>query len=259
MSLKKITNLNNLKESLKNFKFINKFGRRKKKYAFFAGLVAFAALNTGFTAEPTSELPAEPTTKVEETASINPSDEMKKLIDEESKNLPSGITVSANGSIALADNDSEKQLLTEVVNNTLANVEDVENMKGVAEGEAVEEPEFVDEIAEKNNVSGYSDTNSYDYDSQYASVMAMEATAYLPTDGNGAGITAMGIPATYGVAAVDPSVIPLGSRLYVPGYGEAIAADTGGAIYGYKIDLCMESYSEAMNFGRRTVTVYVLR
>ena len=100
---------------------------------------------------------------------------------------------------------------------------------------------------------------SYGSEGDYVAVMTMEATAYLPTDGDGYGITATGIPATYGVAAVDPAVIPLGSRLYIPGYGEAIAADTGGAIYGNRIDLCMETYSECMNFGRRNVTVYVLR
>ena len=87
----------------------------------------------------------------------------------------------------------------------------------------------------------------------------MEATAYLPTDGSAEGLTAMGIPATYGIVAVDPDVIPLGSRVYIPGYGEALAADTGGAIYGYRIDLCMESYDEAMDFGRRNVTVFVLK
>lgn len=86
----------------------------------------------------------------------------------------------------------------------------------------------------------------------------MEATAYLPTDGGGAGITATGIRAERGVAAVDPDVIPLGTRLYIPGYGMAIAADTGGAIIGEKIDLCMEGYSEAIHFGRRTVKVYIL-
>lgn len=93
----------------------------------------------------------------------------------------------------------------------------------------------------------------------YVDAFTMEASAYLPSDGNGDGITALGIPATYGVAAVDPRVIPLGTRLYIEGYGEAIAADTGGAIRGGKIDLCMESYGEAMNFGRRNVTVYVLK
>ena len=93
---------------------------------------------------------------------------------------------------------------------------------------------------------------------RYSDALYMEATAYLPGDGDGSGITASGIPATYGVAAVDPAVIPLGTRLYIPGYGEAIAADTGGAIVGHKIDLCMESYGEAMQFGRQNVTVYVL-
>lgn len=117
----------------------------------------------------------------------------------------------------------------------------------------------VETYAENVSVDENIEQKSYGYDGDYAAVMTMEATAYLPSDGGGSGITATGIPATYGVAAVDPAVIPLGSRLYIPGYGEAIAADTGGAIYGYRIDLCMESYSEAMNFGRRDVTVYVLR
>lgn len=92
----------------------------------------------------------------------------------------------------------------------------------------------------------------------YRDVYTMEATAYLPTDGNGAGITATGIAAVRGVVAVDPDVIPLGSRVYIPGYGTAIAADTGGAIRGGRIDLCMESYGEAINFGRRNVEVYIL-
>ena len=94
------------------------------------------------------------------------------------------------------------------------------------------------------------------YDIAYT--LEMEATAYLPTDGGGDGVTATGIPAQWGIVAVDPDVIPLGTRLYIPGYGEALAADTGGAIEGSKIDLCMESYDERMDFGRRTITVHVL-
>jgi uncharacterized protein YabE (DUF348 family) len=94
--------------------------------------------------------------------------------------------------------------------------------------------------------------------SRYGTVFHMEATAYLPTDGSGEGITAMGIPARYGVVAVDPRIIPLGSRVFVPGYGEAIAADTGSAIIGNRIDLCMEDYGACMQFGRRPVEVYVL-
>lgn len=86
----------------------------------------------------------------------------------------------------------------------------------------------------------------------------MEATAYLPTDGNGEGITATGLVARHGIVAVDPRFIPLGTRLYIPGYGLALAADTGGAIKGAKIDLCMEEASAAWRFGRRDIKVYVL-
>ncbi len=93
---------------------------------------------------------------------------------------------------------------------------------------------------------------------RYSAVLTMEASAYLPSDGGGAGITASGMVARYGVVAVDPSVIPLGTRLYIPGYGVAIAADTGGAIRGNMIDLCMEDYGSAMAFGRRNIQVYVL-
>lgn len=93
---------------------------------------------------------------------------------------------------------------------------------------------------------------------RYKSMMVMEASAYLPTDGGGAGITATGVRAGHGIAAVDPDVIPLGTRLYIPGYGVAVAADTGGMIEGDMIDLCMEDYGSAIEFGRRDVKVYVL-
>jgi len=93
---------------------------------------------------------------------------------------------------------------------------------------------------------------------RFSRMEMMEASAYLPTDGSAAGITATGVSARHGIVAVDPDVIPLGTRVYVPGYGVALAADVGGAIVGNKIDLCVEDYSEAMSFGRRSVEVYVL-
>ena len=92
----------------------------------------------------------------------------------------------------------------------------------------------------------------------YSRHMTMEATAYIPSDGGGSGITATGMVAQHGVIAVDPQVIPLGTRVYIPGYGVAIAADTGGAIRGNRIDLCMNTYREAINFGRGDVEVYIL-
>lgn len=86
----------------------------------------------------------------------------------------------------------------------------------------------------------------------------MEATAYLPTDGSSHGITASGIPARRGIVAVDPAVIPLGARVFIPGYGLALAADTGGAIVGDRIDLCVEDAGEAWRYGRQDVKVYVI-
>lgn len=102
---------------------------------------------------------------------------------------------------------------------------------------------------------------------EYKDVYTMNASAYTigyestgknPGD-RGYGITATGTKAGKGTVAVDPKVIPLGSKVYIPGYGVAIAADTGGAIKGHKIDLCYDSLNEALVFGRRTVTVYVLK
>jgi 3D (Asp-Asp-Asp) domain-containing protein len=66
------------------------------------------------------------------------------------------------------------------------------------------------------------------------------------------------VKAKKGVAAVDDRVIPMGTRLYVPGYGFAVAADRGSAIKGHRIDLCFDTYAEAIRWGRRKVQVYVL-
>lgn len=99
---------------------------------------------------------------------------------------------------------------------------------------------------------------------EYSKVLTMNATAYCPCSiccGSYAnGYTANGMKAGYGVAAVDTRVIPLGTKLYVEGYGYCIAADTGGAIKGNRIDLCYGSHSAALNsgFGHKNVKVYVL-
>ncbi len=72
------------------------------------------------------------------------------------------------------------------------------------------------------------------------------------------GTTATGMPVGYGIIAVDPRVIPLGTRLYVPGYGEGIAADTGSAVKGNVVDVWLPSRDEALDWGIKhlTVTVY---
>jgi uncharacterized protein YabE (DUF348 family) len=88
--------------------------------------------------------------------------------------------------------------------------------------------------------------------------MSMVATAYTANCSGCSGTTASGQHAGHGIVAVDPRVIPLGSHLYIPGYGHAVAGDTGGAIHGNRVDLGFNSDADAMQFGRRSVTVYVL-
>lgn len=92
--------------------------------------------------------------------------------------------------------------------------------------------------------------------------VTVESTAYTANCSGCSGVTATGVDLKKDpnakVIAVDPSVIPLGSKVHVPGYGTATAADTGGAINGNRIDVHVSSDGEAMNWGRRSVTVTVL-
>ena len=82
--------------------------------------------------------------------------------------------------------------------------------------------------------------------------LVVDAVAYhLP------GRTASGLSVGVGVIAVDPTVIPLGTRLFVPGYGPGVAADVGAAIKGNIIDLWMPSTAAARAWGRRTVTITI--
>lgn len=67
-----------------------------------------------------------------------------------------------------------------------------------------------------------------------------------------------GQPLSYGVVAVDPSVIPMNTRLYIEGYGEAIAADQGNAIKGYHIDLYFPSHQQALDWGIKRINVTIL-
>ncbi|MGE5676376.1 MAG: G5 domain-containing protein [Mycobacterium leprae] len=98
-------------------------------------------------------------------------------------------------------------------------------------------------------------------DYRYTKELDLSSTGYTAgkeSNPNGTGYTYTGMRAQYGVVAVDPRVIPLYTRLYIDGYGPAIAADIGGDIKGNRIDLCFDSLSEALEWGRRPVKVYIL-
>lgn len=100
----------------------------------------------------------------------------------------------------------------------------------------------------------------------FSKELVMNSTAYTadfqstgkrPGD-KGFGICYTGMTAQVGVVAVDPNFIPLYTKLYIDGYGYAVAGDTGGAIKGNKIDLFLNTSEEAINYGRKNVTVYIL-
>jgi len=105
-------------------------------------------------------------------------------------------------------------------------------------------------------------SNRKDDEAQNGNVLYMNASAYttdcLGCNGSGNTATGINLKENPNVVSVDPNVIPLGSKVWVEGYGNAIAGDTGGHIKGNRIDLHFESKSAANSFGRKTVKVKVL-
>ncbi|WP_245808968.1 peptidoglycan-binding protein [Shouchella patagoniensis] len=160
---------------------------------------------------------------------------------------------------ALAIEQEEKEHPVEKNNEEKHEKTEVET-KGVVEEKTqpVEEKKETEETSQNQVESPKKEVDKEDDSLTYQ----MEATAYTANCNGCSGVTATGIDLNANpnqkVVAVDPNVIPLGTKVYVEGYGEAIAGDTGGAINGQKIDLYMQSKSDAQNFGRKTVKVTVL-
>jgi 3D (Asp-Asp-Asp) domain-containing protein len=107
-------------------------------------------------------------------------------------------------------------------------------------------------------VAAVEDTSELLVATQQAAGQPLAAGAQLTVVATGYAIrgrTATGLSTAWGVVAVDPSVIPLGTRMTIPGYGEGVAADTGGAVLGNSIDLWFPTRAQALAWGRRTVTI----
>lgn len=128
------------------------------------------------------------------------------------------------------------------------------------QGSAVQQVENSNES--HNETKAVADTSSSEQTNDVAKTMTMEATAYTANCVGCSGTTYTGIDLKANpdrkVIAVDPNVIPLGSEVYVEGYGKAVAGDIGGAIDGNRIDVFIPNRSDALDFGRRTVEVKVL-
>ncbi len=117
----------------------------------------------------------------------------------------------------------------------------------------------IDKGQRGHHVGGHGTALSHDgVPNKYSRVLTMQASAYSAQDPGNGNYTATGSRLKKGIVSVDPKLIPLGTKLYIEGYGYAVADDVGGAIKGHRIDLAYDSRSEALQFGRQTVKVYVL-
>ena len=184
----------------------------------------------------------------------------------ETEEIPYNTIKRLNTSMAAGETQTVREGQNGEISRTvkIKYVNGVEVEKTVINETVVSNP--VDKIVEYGSANTIKPANggsalSYKY------VIQCEATAYdLSPEENGGygGQTATGVPLDKGVIAVDPRVIPLGSRVYVEAldgswsYGYAVAADTGGAIKGKRVDLCFRTRSECIQFGRRKCRVYVL-
>lgn len=86
----------------------------------------------------------------------------------------------------------------------------------------------------------------------------VSASAYSAYDPGNSKHTASGTLVRRGVIAVDPDVIPLGTHVFIPGYGEAVAEDIGSSIRGHRIDVAFDTHEEALSFGRRDLEIIII-
>lgn len=146
----------------------------------------------------------------------------------------------------------------ETSKSTEAKQEKSEPKQAKEEESKTETTQAKDEGKEANQSESKSDNSP----TPEGKTVAVSATAYTAKCDGCSGVTASGVDLNANpnakVIAVDPSVIPLGSEVYVEGYGYATAADTGGAIQGNKIDLHVPTKDEAYSWGVRTVKVTIL-
>ncbi len=86
----------------------------------------------------------------------------------------------------------------------------------------------------------------------------VSASGYSAHDPGNSKHTATGTLVRKGVIAVDPKLIPLGTKVFIPGYGEALAEDIGGSIKGHRIDVAFDTHEEALAFGRRDIEIIIV-
>jgi 3D (Asp-Asp-Asp) domain-containing protein len=174
-------------------------------------------------------------------------------VDNKNMNLISNKILIKDQQIKLIQQDSSINDLEKTVENLKKNIVDLSKQKNTLNKQ---NDDLKKKLTIKNNT-----TLSRGGDISEGSLLGVfEVTFYTPYDGSSIGITATGKRAIPGrTVAVDPRVIPLGTKLYVEGLGEVIADDTGGAIKGNIIDYCVSSRDTAAQLGRKHLKVWKIK
>lgn len=160
---------------------------------------------------------------------------------------------SADQKEVTVDNGTEQHSYRVQNNNEVKEVETTEATTQAAETETTQAAQATPATETTQAAAASSSQGGY--------YLTVEATAYSYNEAGLSNYTADGtnLVSEPNVIAVDPSVIPLGSYVEIPGYGVFRAADTGGAIYGNRIDVHLVNLNDVYNFGRRTITIRVLQ
>ena len=160
---------------------------------------------------------------------------------------------SADQKEVTVDNGTEQHSYRVQNNNEVKEVETTEATTQAAETETTQAAQATEVTQTTQAAAASSNQGGY--------YLTVEATAYSYNEAGLSNYTADGtnLVSEPNVIAVDPSVIPLGSYVEIPGYGVFRAADTGGAIYGNRIDVHLVNLNDVYNFGRRTITIRVLQ
>lgn len=163
---------------------------------------------------------------------------------------------SADQKEVTVDNGTEQRSYRVQNNNEVKEVEATEATTQAAETETTQTTQAAQATPATETTQAAAASSS-----QGGYYLTVEATAYSYNEAGLSNYTADGtnLVSEPNVIAVDPSVIPLGSYVEIPGYGIFRAADTGGAIYGNRIDVHLVNLNDVYNFGRRTITIRVLQ
>ncbi|WP_253199103.1 3D domain-containing protein [Clostridium gasigenes] len=149
-----------------------------------------------------------------------------------------------------------KSLIAQISSDYVLDLANTAILDGQAKIDAIEIENSKNAVINNNNNSG--NGNSTSGDGEYIATYAMSATAYTGGTITASGLKPIRDPNGISTISVDPSVIPLGSKVLIPGYGYAIASDTGGAIKGNIIDLYLNSHEECVSWGRQNVTLHLI-